>query len=46
VVLPATITGSLASPSVSTDVGAAAGRAIKNTLEDHLRKGLGGLIKH
>jgi AsmA protein len=45
VVLPATITGGLASPSVSIDIGAAAERAIRNTVEDQLKKGLGGLIK-
>jgi AsmA protein len=45
VVLPATITGSLASPKVSIDLGAAAGRALRNTVEDEIKKGLGRLFK-
>jgi hypothetical protein len=38
VVLPATITGSLASPSVSIDATAAVGRALRNTVTDKIRK--------
>ena len=45
IVLPATITGGLASPHVSNDIAAAAGRAIRNTLENELKKGLGRLLK-
>ena len=46
VVVPATITGSLASPKVSIDLAAAAGRAIRNAAEDEVKKGLGRLLKH
>jgi AsmA protein len=46
VVLPATITGGLASPTVSIDIGAAAGRALRNAVDDELKKGLDRLIKH
>jgi len=45
-VVPATITGGLASPKVSIDQGAAAGRAIRNAAEDEVKKGLGRLLKH
>ena len=45
VVLPATIRGGLASPSVSIDVQAAAARALRNTVEDEVKKGLGRLFK-
>ena len=46
VVVPATITGSLASPKVSIDLGAAAGRAIRNAAEDEVKRVLGRLLKH
>jgi hypothetical protein len=46
VVLPAIITGSLASPKVSIDLGAAAGRAVRNAAGDEVKKGLGRLLKH
>ena len=45
VVVPATITGNLASPKVSIDLGAAVGRGIKNAAEDEVKKGLGRLRK-
>ena len=45
VVVPATVTGSLAKPTVFIDIAAAAGRAIRNVLEDEVKKGLGRLLK-
>jgi hypothetical protein len=45
IVLPATVNGPLASPSVSLDVAAAAERAITNELEDQVRKALERLRK-
>jgi AsmA protein len=45
VVLPATITGPLASPTVFIDIQAAAGRALRNEVEDQIRKALGRLKK-
>jgi hypothetical protein len=45
IVLPATVTGPLASPSVSIDLGAALQRAARNALEDELKKGLNRLFK-
>ncbi len=45
VTLPATITGSVQSPSVHIDVAAAAGRAIGNKAQDELKKALGRIIK-
>ncbi len=48
VVLPATITGSLAAPVVKVDVGDVAKRALKNTATEAapglIKKGLGGLL--
>ena len=45
VVLPATITGPLASPTVFIDIQAAAGRALRNEVEDQIRKALERLKK-
>ncbi len=45
VVLPATVKGPLAAPSVSIDIADAARRAIRNTLEDEVKKGLRRLFK-
>ena len=45
VVLPATVSGPLSSPAVSIDLGAAAGRAFRNELEDQARKALERLRK-
>jgi uncharacterized protein involved in outer membrane biogenesis len=45
VIVPATIRGPLASPSVSIDVEAAASRALRNTVEDEVKKGLGRLFR-
>ena len=45
VVVPATITGTLASPAVSVDVSAALQRAARNALMDKLKKELGRLFK-
>jgi uncharacterized protein YhdP len=45
VVLPATITGPLASPTVFIDIQAAAGRALRNEVEDQIRKALDRLKK-
>lgn len=45
VVLPATVKGPLASPSVSIDLGAAAGRALRNEVDDQVKKALERLRK-
>ena len=45
IVVPATIRGGLASPSVSVDVKALAGRAVRGAVEDEVRKGLGRLFR-
>jgi hypothetical protein len=45
VVLPATVTGPLASPSVAIDVEAAARRALRNELENQVRKAFGRIRK-
>jgi uncharacterized protein involved in outer membrane biogenesis len=45
VVLPATVKGPLASPSVSIDLAAATERALRNELEDQVKKALGRLRK-
>jgi uncharacterized protein involved in outer membrane biogenesis len=49
VTLPATITGPAASPSVRIDIGAMAGRAIRNRAAEEAKKaigrGLGGLLR-
>ena len=45
VVLPATVTGPLGSPSVSIDLGAATQRALRNELEEQVRKAFGRLRK-
>ena len=45
VTLPVTITGSAAAPSVHVDVAAVAGRAIKNRVQEELKKGLDRLFK-
>jgi hypothetical protein len=45
VVLPATITGTLTSPSVSIDLDAALQRAALNALKDKMKKELGRLFK-
>ena len=45
VTLPVTITGTAAAPSVHVDVAAAAGRAIKNRVNEELKKGLDRLFK-
>ncbi len=45
VVLPATITGTLAAPTVSIDLGAALQRAARNALSDRVRKELGRIFK-
>ena len=45
VVLPATITGPLASPTVFIDIQSAAGRALRNEMEDQIRKALGRFKK-
>jgi uncharacterized protein involved in outer membrane biogenesis len=45
IVLPATVTGPLEAPSVSIDLGAATGRALRNELEDQVRKAFGRLRK-
>jgi uncharacterized protein YhdP len=45
VVLPATVVGPLSAPSVSIDLGAAAGRAFRNELQDQARKALERLRK-
>jgi uncharacterized protein involved in outer membrane biogenesis len=45
VVLPATVAGPLSAPSVSIDLGAAAGRAFRNELQDQARKALERLRK-
>jgi hypothetical protein len=45
VVVPARITGSLASPSVSVDVAAALQRAGRNALEEQIKKGIGRFFK-
>jgi hypothetical protein len=45
ILLPAVIGGTLASPSVSIDTGAALQRAARNTITDKARRGLGGLLK-
>lgn len=45
VTLPVTITGPAAAPSVHVDVAAVAGRAIKNRVQEELKKGLDRLFK-
>jgi AsmA protein len=45
VVLPATISGPLASPRVAIDVESAARRALRNELEDQVRKAFGRIRK-
>ena len=45
VVLPATVKGPLDSPSVSIDLGAATGRALRNELDEQVRKAFGRLRK-
>ena len=45
VVLPATVTGPLDAPSVFIDLGAAARRALRNELEDQIKKAFGRLRK-
>jgi AsmA protein len=45
VVLPATVTGPLASPRVAIDVESAARRALRNELEDQVRKAFGRIRK-
>lgn len=45
VVLPATVTGPLDGPAVSIDLGAATGRALRNELEDQVKKAFGRLRK-
>jgi uncharacterized protein involved in outer membrane biogenesis len=45
VTLPVTITGSAAAPAVHVDVAAVAGRAIKNRVNEELKKGLDRLFK-
>jgi hypothetical protein len=45
IVLPATVTGPLASPRVFIDIRAAAGRALRNTVEQEMKKALDKLFK-
>lgn len=45
VTLPVTISGPAAAPSVHVDVAAVAGRAIKNRVQEELKKGLDRLFK-
>lgn len=45
VTLPAVVTGPLAQPNVSVDVGSVAKRAITSEMQRQLEKGLGGLLK-
>lgn len=45
VVLPATVKGPLDAPAVSIDLGAATGRALRNELEDQVKKAFGRLRK-
>ena len=45
VVVPAIVSGPLAAPSVSLDVGAAANRAFRNVLESELDKALKRMLK-
>lgn len=45
VTLPVTVTGSAAAPSVHIDMAGVANRAIKNQVDEQVKKGLGSLFK-
>lgn len=45
IVVPATVRGGLASPSVSVDVAALTKRAVRDALEDEVKKGLGRIFR-